>query len=72
MTDIPDKNGASRFPEDISKYIDLKSPILKYLIEIEKKHWNSEINKNFVFPKTFHESDSISKGLTDDDASIRS
>ena len=35
------------FPRDISQYVDLKSPILKYLIEIEKKHWKSDINQHF-------------------------
>ena len=37
-------------PKDITKYVDLKSPILKYLIEIEKKHWDSTINKNYRLP----------------------
>jgi hypothetical protein len=39
-----------RFPRDISQYIDLKSPILKYLIEIEKKFWKSDTNQNFRMP----------------------
>lgn len=38
---------SQRFPRDISQYVNLKSPILKYLIEIEKKHWNSDINQAF-------------------------
>ena len=34
----------NRMPNDITKYIDLNSPILKHLIEIEKKFWASDTN----------------------------
>lgn len=38
-------------PKDIENYIDFDSPILKHLIEIEKKYWVSEVNKNFKLPR---------------------
>lgn len=39
------------FPKEISQYVDLKSPILKYLIEIERKFWKSETNQHFALPR---------------------
>jgi hypothetical protein len=45
------QNHNSRVMHNISKYIDFNSPILKYLIDIEKKYWASETNQNYVFPK---------------------
>ena len=46
------------FPEDISLYVDLQSPILKYLLEIERKYWSSDINCSYKFPKAHSTSDS--------------
>jgi hypothetical protein len=39
-----------KMPQDITEYVNLKSPILKYLMEIEKKYWQSEINQTYKFP----------------------
>ena len=50
---------SNNFPEDITEYIDLNSPILKYLIEIEKKFWASKTNKNYRFPLFTKSSGSI-------------
>lgn len=49
----------TKWPQDISKYIDTKSPIFKYLLEIERKHWNSKTNAEYRFPKrqTAHQDD---------------
>lgn len=38
------------YQKDISEFINLESPILKYLIEIEKKYWSSEVNQSYKFP----------------------
>lgn len=51
-------------PENIADYIDFTSPILKHLIEIEKKFWYSEINGAFKLPRT--------GSLDDSEASIQS
>ena len=37
----------SQLPSDITKFVDLNSPILKYLVEIEKKFWRSHTNASF-------------------------
>lgn len=63
------KKDIRRMPENIADYIDFTSPILKHLIEIEKKFWYSDINEKFRFPRTHSFEDSESslqslKGVT--------
>lgn len=55
----------TKWPQDISKYVDTKSPIFKYLLEIEKKHWNSQTNAEYRFPKR-----QLSPGEEDSEDSI--
>ena len=51
-------------PRNIYKHIDPKSPIRKYLIEIENKYWKSEANQTYVFPRLIaQDSDSESESL---------
>lgn len=39
------------FHTNVVKYVDFESPILKHLIDIEQKFWNSRTNQTFKFPR---------------------
>lgn len=59
--DRSDNEGPSSFVQaHMAKYIDFDSPILKHLIDIENKFWNSKVNQAFKLPKKTKSIDSES------------
>ena len=49
----------SNLPKNLEEYVDFSSPIVKHLIDIEKKFWQSKTNQNFKMPRA-HGSNSCS------------